>query len=169
MPENRVAVPTAWDARKNKMLQGTVQDENCRLFNGKSGNAGIFSTVSDINKICQMLLNGGTFDSHYFLSEKTVFFMWQNHNPSNLPARGLGWDYNKKGQGYMSCGTFIPEGAVGHRGYTGTCLWIEPNSGLKIIIFTNRIHFQRPDSSSLMRKFLVDIHNLIGSQVFFAL
>jgi CubicO group peptidase (beta-lactamase class C family) len=39
-----------------------------------------------------------------------------------------------------SCGTKMPASAIGHTGFTGTSLWIDPSHDLYVVILTNRVH-----------------------------
>ena len=56
--------------------------------------------------------------------------------------RGLGWDVETV---YSSNrGDLLPLGSFGHSGWTGTSLWVDPSTGLFIVILANRVH---PDAS----------------------
>ena len=35
---------------------------------------------------------------------------------------------------------FFPMGSIGHTGFTGTTLWLDPPSGVYLIMLTNRVH-----------------------------
>jgi CubicO group peptidase (beta-lactamase class C family) len=39
-----------------------------------------------------------------------------------------------------SCGTRMSPRAFGHTGYTGTSLWIDPDSGVYVVLLSNRVH-----------------------------
>ena len=39
-----------------------------------------------------------------------------------------------------SCGTRMSASAIGHTGFTGTSLWIDPANDLYVVILTNRVH-----------------------------
>ncbi len=52
--------------------------------------------------------------------------------------RGLGWDIDSP---FSSCrGALFPVGSFGHTGFTGTSLWIDPESKTYVIILTSRLH-----------------------------
>jgi uncharacterized protein YbbC (DUF1343 family) len=56
--------------------------------------------------------------------------------------RALGWDVDT---GYSSCrGDLFPVGSFGHTGWTGTSLWIDPVTGVYVVLLTSRVH---PDGS----------------------
>ena len=61
----------------------------------------------------------------------------------------------------MSCGELMPSGAFGHTGFTGTSIWIEPESGLIVIVLTNRVHISREKNQPDMVRFRPRLHNLI--------
>jgi uncharacterized protein YbbC (DUF1343 family) len=63
--------------------------------------------------------------------------MWQAV-PDADGARTLGWD---RWSGYArSMAPFFPAGSVGHTGFTGTAVWVDPASGHFLILLTNRVH-----------------------------
>jgi CubicO group peptidase (beta-lactamase class C family) len=39
-----------------------------------------------------------------------------------------------------SCGTMLSPSAIGHTGFTGTSLWIDPARDLYIVLLTNKVH-----------------------------
>ena len=47
---------------RNRLVWGTVHDENSALLDGVAGHAGLFSTANDLSHLLQMLLNGGSFN-----------------------------------------------------------------------------------------------------------
>jgi CubicO group peptidase (beta-lactamase class C family) len=48
---------------------------------------------------------------------------------------------------------------VGHLGFTGTSLWIEPARAISITLLTNRVHPRRDNQG--IREFRPRIHDLI--------
>jgi CubicO group peptidase (beta-lactamase class C family) len=57
------------------------------------------------------------------------------------PPRALGWDHQSPYS--INRGTKLSESAVGHGGFTGTTIWIDPEKQLYVIFLSNRLH---PDS-----------------------
>jgi CubicO group peptidase (beta-lactamase class C family) len=49
----------------------------------------------------------------------------------------------------------LPDDAVGHNGFTGTSLWIEPRRGRIHVLLTNRVHPCVPieDFAAVRRRF----------------
>jgi uncharacterized protein YbbC (DUF1343 family)/CubicO group peptidase (beta-lactamase class C family) len=119
------------------LLQGEVHDPRARLLGEVAGHAGVFSTAADLARICRMLLHGGVLDGRRVLRAATVREMWARA-PDGNGARTLGWDMTS---GYaITMALFFPPESVGHLGYTGTSVWIDPPSGTYLIVLTNRVH-----------------------------
>ncbi len=120
-----------------QMLQGVVHDPRARILSGVAGHAGLFSTASDLARLCQMLVQGGVLDGRRYLRAETIRTMW-TRSPEGNGTRALGWDMIS---GYASgMAPFFAEGAVGHTGFTGTLVWIDPVSRAYLLILTNRVH-----------------------------
>jgi CubicO group peptidase (beta-lactamase class C family) len=45
-----------------------------------------------------------------------------------------------------SCGTRLSPRAIGHTGFTGTSLWIDPAQDLYVVLLTNRVHPARDNN-----------------------
>jgi CubicO group peptidase (beta-lactamase class C family) len=58
---------------------------------------------------------------------------------SSVPgsSRALGWDTMLP---TSSCGTRLSPVAIGHTGFTGTSLWLDPLQDLYVVLLTNRVH-----------------------------
>jgi len=97
---------------------------------------GLFSTVSDYSRFCQMLVNGGELDGVRILSPTTVSLFTINHAPAEALSNGLFEnDPNHTGYGY-SLGTRVLmdisktgiHGSIGEFGWDGafsTYFWID--------------------------------------------
>ncbi len=42
-----------------------------------------------------------------------------------------------------SCGTRMSSAAIGHTGFTGTSLWLDPTADAYVVLLSNRIHPSR--------------------------
>jgi uncharacterized protein YbbC (DUF1343 family)/CubicO group peptidase (beta-lactamase class C family) len=121
----------------HRLLQGDVHDPRARLLGGVAGHAGMFSTAADLARICRMLLDGGAFNGRRVLKPATIELMW-TRSPEGRGTRALGWDMNSA---YATVwAPFFPAGSVGHTGFTGTSVWIDPSSRAYLILLTNRVH-----------------------------
>jgi uncharacterized protein YbbC (DUF1343 family)/CubicO group peptidase (beta-lactamase class C family) len=137
--------PATWRARiapteffQGKILRGVVHDPRARQLHGVAGHAGLFSTVDDLGRFCRMLLGDGVDDGgRRYLSSASVHAMFAP-NGAGEATRGLGWDMSS---GYSrTLGSFFPVGSVGHTGFTGTSIWMDPPTHTYVIILTNRVH-----------------------------
>ena len=48
-----------------------------------------------------------------------------------------------------SCGTRMSPEAIGHTGFTGTSLWIDPRAGAYVVLLSNRVHPTRANDAIL--------------------
>lgn len=121
-----------------KPLIGVVHDPLARLQGGISGNAGLFSTADDLAVFAQMILNKGEWKGKRILSPLAVERMTSIYPRAPEAGRGLGWDL---GSDYASNGgdLFGPR-SFGHTGYTGTSIWIDPETETIVILLTNSVH-----------------------------
>jgi len=141
-------------------LIGIVHDPLARLQSGVSGNAGLFSTADDLAIFAQMMLNRGSFRGHRILSPLAVERMTTVYPGAAFSGRGLGWDLDSS---YATCGgdIFGPN-SYGHTGYTGTSIWIDPDTEIFVIFLTNRVHPYDKGSVLSMRS---KVANIVASAV----
>jgi uncharacterized protein YbbC (DUF1343 family) len=97
----------------------------------------MFSTAADLGRIIRMLLHEGELEGTRVLAAATVRRMLA---PVAEPEgqRTLGWDISSPFAYRMA--PFFPPGSVGHTGFTGTSIWIDPTSRTYLILLTNRVH-----------------------------
>jgi uncharacterized protein YbbC (DUF1343 family)/CubicO group peptidase (beta-lactamase class C family) len=120
-------------------LRGVVHDPTSRRMGGVAGHAGLFSTAADLSRFCRMLLAGGTLGGVQILSSATVRRMTSPATPESLrDVRGLGWDIDSVYS--ANRGDLFPLGSYGHTGFTGTSLWLDPESKSYVIFLSNRVH-----------------------------
>ena len=88
---------------------------------------GLFSTAMDLVRFCQMLLNGGVYDGHRYLTEASIHEMTTNQvsEVSRKSIKGPG-EVNGYGLGWFTSAT----GAFGHQGAYATSMRIDPEKGL---------------------------------------
>ena len=115
-------------------LRGTVHDPLARLMAGLSGNAGLFSNAYDLSIYCRMLLNGGKWHGKRILSPEAVTLL----TAERRHGRACGFDVNST-YAWIK-GSYAPEQAYCHTGYTGTSIVCDPVSKTYVIILTNRVH-----------------------------
>ena len=135
-------VPSAEDDFiRKEVLRGYVHDESAAFIGGVSGNAGLFSNASEVACIYQMLLNGGIFRGHRYLSAETCKVF--TTRTSRISRRGLGFDKPDTQRPRSNpCSTSTPASVYGHTGFTGTCAWCDPDNKLVYVFLSNRVYPQ---------------------------
>jgi CubicO group peptidase (beta-lactamase class C family) len=141
-------------------LRGIVHDPLARLQGGVSGNAGLFSTADDLAVFAQMLLNRGEWKGVRILSPLSVQRMTEIYPKVGDSGRGLGWDLDS---GYATVrGDLFGPDSYGHSGYTGTSIWIDPETQTTVIFLTNRVHpFGQGDIIALRSK----VANVVAASI----
>lgn len=142
-----LVVPT--QVYDGKPLRGIVHDPLARAQGGVSGNAGLFATADDLAVFAQMMLAKGEYKGRRILSPLTVERMTSVYAKVPDLGRGLGWDISSA---YASvAGDVFGPSSYGHSGYTGTSIWIDPDTQTAIVFLTNRVHPDDDGSIIAMR------------------
>jgi uncharacterized protein YbbC (DUF1343 family) len=130
-------------------LRGVVHDETTRFMGGVAGHAGLFTTAEDLSKFAEMVLSLGAYAAGRLYSPLTVRKATSPQSPPDQSIwRGLGWDMDSPYSGNR--GELFPLGSFGHTGFTGTSLWIDPQTQTYVILLTNSVHpMRRPAITSL--------------------
>jgi CubicO group peptidase (beta-lactamase class C family) len=118
---------------ENTVARGEVHDGTARALGGVAGNAGLFSTASDLAVYAQLMLDGGVAGSTRLFADSIA----REFTKPGPGWRGLGWQ-TCPGDG--SCGQYLSTRAFGHTGFTGTSMWIDPERDLVVIVLTNWLH-----------------------------
>jgi len=142
--------PTEIDAATGVPFRGVVHDPRARLMGGVAGHAGLFSTASDLSLFAEMMLGMGTRDGVRIFSPLTIQkFTSPETPPDQAVLRGFGWDIDSS---YSSNrGELFPIGSYGHTGFTGTSMWIDPNTNSYVILLTNFVHPKAGKSLTALR------------------
>lgn len=137
-PESKIA-PTENDKtfRKSQLI-GYVHDQGAAMHGGIAGHAGLFSSANDLAKLGQMWLNKGSYGGiQYFKPETLDLFTQKQYETSR---RGLGWDKPPLSDWNASTSTYASPRTFGHTGFTGTCIWIDPQFDLVYVFLSNRVY-----------------------------
>jgi len=150
--------PASWQGKiaateivNGKLLRGTVHDPLGRLMDGTSGNAGLFSTTSDLSIYCRMLLNRGVWKGKRILSPAAVAML----TAAQSDGRAYGFDVNSS-YAWVKGPNASPN-AFCHTGYTGTSLVCDPNTRTYLILLTNSVHPHDKGRSKPIREKLAEI------------
>jgi CubicO group peptidase (beta-lactamase class C family) len=128
--------PTRRDEWRGRLLIGEVDDDNAWALGGAAGHAGLFGTAQAVGECARHLLQilegrKGVFQ------EQTVRTFTTRRSEVPGSSRALGWDTMLP---TSSCGTRMSPLAFGHVGFTGTSLWIDPETAIYVVLLTNRVH-----------------------------
>ena len=150
-------IPTEYDSHwRGQLLRGYVHDPTAAIMGGVAGNAGLFSNANDLAILFQLFLNGGTYGGEQYLRETTI----QKFTQAQTGHRGFGFDKPPQSGGYI-IGDAASLSSYGHTGFSGTCVWVDPEKELVFIFLSNRIH---PRSQNWMLNTLrirQRVHNVI--------
>ena len=151
-PRNRFPVerivPTETETHfRRQTMQGDVHDEGASMFGGVAGHAGLFSDAYDLAMLYQMLLNGGEFNGTRYIQKETIDLFTAYHSKSS--RRGYGFDKPEKDNKirkdpYPS--SLASPLTYGHTGFTGTCVWVDPQYKLVYVFLSNRVYPTRDNN-----------------------
>jgi CubicO group peptidase (beta-lactamase class C family) len=105
-----------------------VHDENTHALGGVAAHAGLFGTAAAVGACARWWMR----------SPALTQFATKSRVPGS--SRALAWDTMLP---TSSCGTRLSSSAIGHTGFTGTSLWIDPVKDLYVVILSNRVYPSR--------------------------
>lgn len=159
-PNLDMIVPTARCPWRNRILCGEVHDDNAWAMGGVAPHAGVFSTATDVHKFAHEMIR--CWRGENGLIDKDILRMfWNKAGLDPLSSWGLGWD--KPSKEGSSAGKYFTDDAIGHLGFTGCSLWIDPDRDLDVILLTNRVH-PSPENT-VIREFRPMIHDLVMESI----
>lgn len=122
---------------KRGRIQGIVHDSTAYNFGEVAGNAGLFSTISDMIRFTQEFMKSN------LLSNETLEML----DKTDIELRSLGWNRWPNED----------ESSLYHTGFTGTSILLDPKRENALIILTNRVHPKRDNTAYLeARKQILD-------------
>ena len=153
-----LCVPT--QVLDGRPLRGIVHDPLARLQGGISGNAGLFSTADDLAVFAEMMLGRGEYKGVRILGPMAVSRMTTVWPKAAAAGRGLGWDVSSPHS--SNRGDLFGPASYGHTGYTGTSLWIDPETKTYIVFLTNRVH---PDDKGSIIALRSRVANVVAASI----
>ncbi len=104
-------------------------------------------------RFCRMALGGGVADGKRYVSEASIRLMTSVQTGdapvSPLEAYGLGWSVEiKDAPGHPHVGSY------GHRSTHKTMMWIDPTSGLAMILLLQSFDLPNPVQNKLYEAFI---------------
>lgn len=147
--------PTSGQHWRGSTIQGVVHDDKAFILGGAAGNAGLFSTASDLEKFMLMMMNEGKIiknnKPYQFIKSETIK-AWTSQQSDF--KRGYGWEI----------GRHLSDTSFGHFGWTGVSIWADRDLDLFVILLTNRTY---PDGKNMaIREIRIELHDLIMRIIF---
>jgi CubicO group peptidase (beta-lactamase class C family) len=139
---SREAIPATERDAWRGLVQGAVHDEKAALAGGVAGHAGLFGDAREVARLAEWYL-GPRFGRPSPLPAALALAATSEAAPDAILRRGLGWALKTSDDN--SCGAAMSRSAFGHTGFTGTCVWADPERDLSVTILTNAVHFGRHD------------------------
>lgn len=139
-------MPTAYVVKDGKTIKYTSDPlgEGVMKFRENAKyplpEGGLYSTVADLFRLYQLMLNGGQLEGTRLLSRASVDLMTANHT-GVLPgaaagmSAGLGWTFLRDPQAAL---TLLSPGTYGHGGRYGTYCFIDPKRDMIGIFMIHR-------------------------------
>ena len=161
-PKNKsMVVPTELDNFfRNALIHGTVHDEASSLFEGKSGNAGLFGSAESIGQLIEIFETWNFKSSTRILKKTTIDKFTSYAIAQSKIRRGLGFDKPNRELEDPYPNKKLSNESFGHTGFTGTFFWIDPKAKLSIVFLTNRVYPTRENKKlydNNIRSKLLDI------------
>jgi serine-type D-Ala-D-Ala carboxypeptidase len=134
-PPHRVQTTGIDPWRGHLPLCGEVHDRNAAAIGGVAGHAGLFGTASAVGAFARRLLRARR-QGDEALGPAGLVRSFLRRTPIPGSSRALGWDTMLP---TSSCGGRLSAAAIGHTGFTGTSLWVDPSLDLYVVLLTNRV------------------------------
>ena len=126
------------------LVVGEVHDDNCHAAGGVLGHAGLFTTAADVSRLVSALVEAWHGDDRGPFAPAVVRSLF---TPCGVPGSTWrhGWDGPSPEPGASQAGDLWPKDGVGHMGFTGTSVWVDPERRRWVVLLTNRVHPSRDD------------------------
>lgn len=148
---HRLDIPATEDDEWRGRVQGVVHDEKAYLMNGIAGHAGMFGTAADVAALAETYLAALNAREQSLLPDALAREAVQEMAYDPVLRRGLGWALKTNDEN--SCGRLMSRDTFGHTGFTGTCVWADPQRDVSGVLLTNTVYFGRSDSRPLRAAF----------------
>jgi CubicO group peptidase (beta-lactamase class C family) len=142
---------------RRRVILGEVDDLNAAAMEGVAGHAGLFSDAADLAAIGRSLIAAWRGERSELVSRDVLREFW---SPSGIPGSTwrLGWD--GPAPSGSQAGERLSRAAVGHLGFTGCSIWIDPDRSVTLILLSNRVHPSVPGDDRF-RRFRPAIHDAV--------
>lgn len=154
-----IAPTQRYEELRGEKIHGTVDDESAACLGGIAGNAGVFGTARELGKMAQLILDRGKWEGKQYIPESIV--------KDFLSARGvggvrtLGFIRPQWGKSSNQAAESASPQAVGHYGFTGTAVWIDPKDNIVFIFLSNRTYTGRDNNLLARDKYRPRLHQAV--------
>jgi CubicO group peptidase (beta-lactamase class C family) len=120
---------------------GVVHDPRARDLGGVAGHAGLFGTAGDVLQFLEIVRKGGG----PLVSPASVAKMMQSQIETTLGGQSIGWFCH--GNELLPSGDLFSDQSIGHSGFTGCMVLIDPAYDVSLVLLTNRVISGAQDAS----------------------
>jgi CubicO group peptidase (beta-lactamase class C family) len=159
---DRSVAATQQSADRGHLVLGEVDDANACAMGGISGHAGLFADAAAVSAVAGALVASwkgapAAPGASPLVARDVVREFW---SPAGVPGSTwrLGWDGPAARD--SQAGARLSRAAVGHLGFTGCSLWIDPERETWIVLLSNRVHPAVPDHERF-RVFRPSLHDAV--------
>jgi beta-glucosidase-like glycosyl hydrolase/CubicO group peptidase (beta-lactamase class C family) len=158
-PQSCIA-PTENDTYfRRAQLQGTVHDQTAAMIGGVGGHAGLFANANDLAILMQMNLQNGRYGGLRYFQSPIVTEFARSTVAGN--RHGLGWDHGDPSKPEGPTSNLSPASTFGHTGFTGTCVWMDPENKILYIFLSNRVYPDAGNNKLRQYNIRTRIHDVI--------
>lgn len=118
---------------RKDVIWGEVHDGNANFMGGVAGHAGLFSTARETFRMANQFLPGSE-----LLKPESLRLFTAKLTPGCSTSRSIAWILAETPD--CSAGGALPPTAIGHNGFTGTSIWMDPHNRRVFVLLTNRVH-----------------------------
>ncbi len=140
---------------RGRTLIGEVHDDNAYAMGGVCGHAGLFADIYAVADLARIWMDSYQ-SSKGRWDRNLVRHFW---TPSKVPDSNRALGFDMRSSLNPSSGRFFGAKTVGHTGFTGTSLWIDPEKDLMVVLLTNRVHPRRENDA--MTWFRPHLHDAV--------
>lgn len=136
---------------RKSLIWGEVHDHNCHTLGGATGHAGLFGSAPGVLTIARAVLG----EPRDFLPPALRRRLFRDETAGQGGHRTLG--FRLATDPGAAAGPALSRRAIGHSGFTGTSVWIDPAKQAILVLLTNRMHPTRSsaDLDAVRRAFHV--------------
>lgn len=145
---------------QQKRRQCIVNDNNCKLFYGVAGHAGLFGTAKGVLSFVENLFLTLTTDAGVIVISEEL----RNKFLKKENLKGWFYGFDTPSSVFSSSGKYFSNVSYGHLGFTGTSFWIDLQKECGVVLLTNRVLFE--NSLKEIKKLRPVIHDAVMNYIF---